>query len=186
MRDIEPPPSSLRGNLLVAHPGLLDSNFAQSVILLPAHSREEGALGVILNRPTKRTLGDLKSDFEASPIADVPVHFGGPVAPDEVLLAAWTWDVEGGNFNLYFGISAEALQALIKLNEDLVTRAFLGYSGWGQGQLENELHEHAWVVAPLARKYLEGEPAGSWRTILRSEQPELSPLIDAPDDVSLN
>ena len=186
MRDTEPLSPSLRGSLLVAHPGLLDPNFSQSVILLSAHSRAEGALGVILNRPTKGTLGDLKSEFETSVISDVPVHLGGPVSPDEVLLAAWKWDMEGGNFKLYFGISAEALEELVKVNEGLVTRAFLGYSGWGGGQLEDELQEHAWVVAPLAREYLEGGSVGSWRSILRSEQPELSPLTDTPDDVSLN
>lgn len=179
-------PPDLRGSLLVAHPVLRDPNFSRTIVLISAHSPEDGALGVITNRPLGKTLGDLKDEFRGTTIGHVPVYLGGPVATNEVLLTAWDWDVLGGTFRLHFGISAEALSDLVRDEPTMQARAFLGYSGWGEGQVEGELAEDAWVVAPLVRGYLEGEPGSLWRKVLRAEKPELTFLADAPEDPTLN
>ncbi len=186
MRDTEPQFTSLSGSLLAAHPTLLDPNFARAVVLLTAHSESDGALGVILNRPVERTLGQLKSEFDGSPMGRVPVYLGGPVAPAELLLAAWSWDMEGGAFRLHFGISAEALTEMLESEGDIVARAFLGYAGWGEGQLEGEIGANSWILAPIHPDVLEAEGGEAWGGVVRAQRPDLSALVDVPGDPSLN
>lgn len=186
MRDTESQFTSLSGSLLAAHPTLLDPNFARSVILLTAHSESDGALGVILNRPLDRSLGQLRAEFMDSPVGRVPVHFGGPVAPAEILLAAWTWDMENSAFRLHFGISADALAELMASADDVEARAFLGYAGWGEGQLEGEIGANSWILAPILPDLLEAQGGQAWGEIVRRQRPDLGALVDVPDDPSLN
>lgn len=187
MRDLESRPPSYRGHLLVAHPTLLDPNFRRTVVLLSEHSTESGAVGVVLNRPLHKTLGDLSTDFTDSILGAVPVFSGGPVETDQVLLTAWRWSAEEGTFQLYFGVAPELVKKLRAEDPEIEVRAFLGYSGWGEGQLESELAENAWLVCPLEEEGLELdhlEPL--WRSILHRLKPDLDFLADAPDDPSLN
>lgn len=186
MRDLEQSQPSLRGRLLVAHPSLEDPNFERTVVLVSAHSVEDGALGVVLNRPLNQTLGELQEVFVGSELASVPVYSGGPVATDEVLLAAWKWDRDAETFQLFFGVSAEKLEALAREDPELHLRAFAGYSGWSSGQVESELAQKAWVVAPIQQRYLNEAEVRQWRSILDDAEPELRFLADAPDDPSLN
>ena len=111
MRDLQDKSESFSGQLLVAQPSLQDPNFKKSVVLLSMHSAEDGAMGVILNRPTGKTLGEQNKELQFSPIADTPVYNGGPVGTDQFLLAAWRWPGDGNSFELYFGISQDKLQA---------------------------------------------------------------------------
>lgn len=186
MRNLQPSQPSLRGTLLVAHPTLDDPNFQQTVILMSAHSETDGALGVILNRPTGVPLGALRERLSDSPLGEIPVYEGGPVAPEDVLLAAWKWDNAGTTFRLYFGISEAKLTELMSEDAQLEVRAFRGYAGWSSGQVEGELAEQAWVVAPLCHEYLEANQAEQWQRILRREDPLLGFQAGMPDDPSLN
>jgi len=188
MRDLQPSElTSLRGQLLVAHPNLREPNFAESIVLLSAHSIEDGALGIIVNRPTGRVLGDLKEDFRDHALSQLPVYHGGPVSGNELLLAAWRWLEEEGMFQLFFGVSAEKMMELQDTVPDLEARAFAGYAGWDGGQLEGELHEKSWIIAPLRKDYLGSENTWTWRKILTEENPDVWGFLkDMPEDPSWN
>lgn len=179
-------PSNLSGSLLLAHPGLLDPNFSRAVVLISSHSEEEGAWGSIINRPTGKTLGDFDDAFALDPLGKVPLYQGGPVRTDELVLAAWQWREEEGLFRLLYGIDPDQARGI--LGEDSYeVRAFLGYSGWGQGQLEEELERHSWVISKLEGRSLEGEQGQQlWREMLSRISPEMKLLADAPEDPSFN
>src|SRR5271157_6456507 len=123
---------SLAGSLLLAHPVLRDPNFRRTAVLMSTHSAE-GAMGVVLNRPLGKRLGELKGDFALGPLSETPIFTGGPVQTDQLILAAW--HSSGDMFQLHFGIDPEkAIQMLA--DESTRLRAYLGDSGWSAGQLE--------------------------------------------------
>jgi len=178
---------NLSGSLLIAHPALLDPNFNRSVILLSAHSPEDGSLGVIINRPLGKTLGEQSEEFAYSVLREVPIYLGGPVQQEHMLLAAWSWDADDSIFRLYFGISEEKATEMLLGDPSVRVRAFLGYSGWGKGQLESEREQHAWLVTPVDGPFLmEQEAEKLWHNLLIKVQPELAFLANAPEDPSLN
>src|SRR6476661_6167151 len=85
-------PLSLAGSLLVAHPNMLDPNFRRSVLYISAHDKEDGALGVILNRPLDKQVGELVNDTPPEGLVDVPVFLGGPVGKNQLMFAAFEWE----------------------------------------------------------------------------------------------
>lgn len=174
------------GSLLVAHPSLLDPNFKRSVVLLTAHSDEEGSLGVIVNRPMDQTLGEYDSELMYSDLASVPLYFGGPVADDKLVLVAWKWTPEEGTFKLYFGIDEAKARELIAEDSGYEIRGFLGHSGWMEGQLDAEIEEGAWVPTPLLPEIDSIDGEAVWRLILSRNSPEMRLLADEPEDPSLN
>lgn len=175
----------MAGSLLLAHPAMQDPNFRRTVVLLSAHG-DDGAMGLVLNRPTRKRLGELNAEFAASPLASVPVYQGGPVQTEQLILAAWQQDALGTGFKLYFGIDVEKAEAL-QHEEGVRLRAFLGYSGWMKGQLENELEHHTWVVTPVNAEVVEREEGqGLWRAILGGLSPEWKLLAGEPDDPEVN
>ena len=92
MRNLRPEkPRNLAGSLLVAHPNMLDPNFRRAVLFISAHDPEDGAIGVIINRPLKKNVADLVSETPPENLADVPVFFGGPVGNNQLMLAAFEW-----------------------------------------------------------------------------------------------
>ena len=174
---------TLAGSLLLAHPSMSDPNFRRSVILMSAHNAE-GAMGVVLNRPMGKRLGELNGDFALGPLASVALFTGGPVQDNQLVLAAWQARTDG--FRLHFGIEPEkAIQLLAE--EGTHVRAFLGYSGWSAGQLENEMKHHTWVVADVPEDLLI-QPADDslWRTVLGREGAEWRLLADEPEDPEQN
>ncbi len=177
---------SLAGFLLGAHPQLLDPNFKQSVVLLSAHSVEDGALGVIINRPTGQSLGTLRDDLDTPLLKNLAVYEGGPVATSEILLAAWSWDLSQQNFRLYFGLEPKALQELVDDDPTIEARAFVGYSGWSGGQLEGELVRADWAIGPFAKPFGKMPPQALWRGLLDAVRPEWGIMADFPDDPSNN
>lgn len=187
MKDRKSAPSSLAGSLLLAHPAMQDPNFAKSVVLLSAHD-EEGALGVVLNRPTGQTLGELSDDFDISNLGDVIVYQGGPVQTDRLIICGISLHPDGEGLRLHFGLEpdrAEELRAEHGL--DLEMRAFLGHSGWGAGQLENELKHHTWAVSAIPGDLLL-RPADEslWRGVISDVGPEWHLLANEPDDLERN
>ncbi|RME73046.1 MAG: YqgE/AlgH family protein [Verrucomicrobia bacterium] len=178
--------TKLAGSLLLAHPGLTDPNFRRSVVLLSAHS-EDGAMGVILNRPMGKTLGEISGEFALGALADVPVYQGGPVSEKQLILSAWQASEEEGAFRLYFGIDPQKAVELKDSEPGLELRAFLGYAGWSGGQLEGELSQNAWLVVPVYGALGHGATDESlWRSILSRISPEMRLLVEAPDDPELN
>lgn len=176
---------SLAGSLLLAHPKLRDPNFDRTVILLSLHNAE-GAMGVVLNRPMDKTLGELGNELAHGVLADVPLYHGGPVSPEQLILVAWETDPSAGSVKLYFGIDPEKL---IELREDreVEVRGFLGYSGWSAGQLENEMKRESWIVAPVSQELVGGlEGQELWRAVVGGLSPRWKILADEPDDPERN
>lgn len=176
---------TLAGQLLLAHPAMRDPNFKRSVILLSAHSGE-GAMGVVLNRPLDKQLGELNSEFAFGPLAGVGVYAGGPVEPGQLILVSWQWLEADSAFQLHFGIEPERAAELVG-TPGVTLRAFLGYAGWGQGQLENEMKHDTWLVSAVEGEILgEADGVTLWRQILGALDPELKLLANEPEDPTVN
>lgn len=180
------PVDSLAGFLLAAHPGLLDPNFNRSVVLLSAHTGDDGALGIIINRPTGKSLGGLREDMKTPLLENLPVYEGGPVSPTEILLVAWKWNLAQQNFRLFFGLEPAKLQELVDADPTIEARAFLGYSGWSAGQLEVELSRLDWAISPFVHPFGKMPPQTLWRQFVERIRPEWGMLADFPDDPSMN
>src|SRR4030095_3647886 len=102
MRELsdEAPTQSLSGALLVAHPNMLDPNFRRTVLFISAHDPDDGALGVIINRPLDKQVAELVSETPPEGLANVPVFLGGPVGKNQLIIAAFEWEKgEGLNLN---------------------------------------------------------------------------------------
>ncbi len=182
-----PRPESLAGHLLLAHPALRDDNFRRTVVLLSSHDAE-GAMGVVLNRPTGRCLADFGADFVLGPLAGVPVFAGGPVAARQLILCAWRprLEAEGEGMQLLFGL--DALRAAEVIAEPGAhVRAYLGHAGWSDGQLEGELERDTWIVTDMDSDLPACAPDVSlWRRLLGALDPGWSVHAWEPDDPALN
>jgi putative transcriptional regulator len=183
MRERHVTKETMAGSLLLAHPALRDPNFRRCVVLMSVHNAE-GAMGVVLNRPMSKRLGELSGDFALSPLAGVPLFTGGPVQTDQLVLVAWQVHPEG--FRLHFGIDPERAGQLIG-EEGAQVRGFLGYSGWSPGQLENEMRVQTWIVADVPEDLLtHSQDESLWRTVLGREGAEWRLLANEPDQPDLN
>lgn len=174
---------SLAGSLLVANPTLRDPNFRRSVVLMSLHNAE-GAMGVVLNRPLNKRLGELNGEFALGPLAGVALFQGGPVQTEQLLLIAWQPDENG--FRFHFGLDPEKAAVMVA-DPTATVRAFLGYSGWTAGQLEKELKLETWVVADVPSELLTF-PADDelWRKVLAGQGEEWKLLAEEPDDPAAN
>jgi putative transcriptional regulator len=174
---------TLAGSLLLAHPSMRDPNFRHSVVLMSVHNAE-GAMGVVLNRPMGKRLGEFSGDFALGPLASVPMFSGGPVQTEQVVLAAWESRPDG--FRLHFGVEPDKAVQLLD-EEGAHVRAFVGYSGWSAGQLENEMKHHTWVVADVPEDLMtQAQDDTLWRLVLGREGAEWRLLADEPEDPERN
>jgi putative transcriptional regulator len=174
---------TLAGQLLLAHPAMRDPNFRRSVVLMSLHNAE-GAMGVVLNRPLGKRLGELSGEFALGPLAGVPLFRGGPVQDEQLVLAAWQSRADG--FRLHFGLDPERARQLLE-EEDTHVRGFLGYSGWAAGQLENEMRTNTWIVADVPEDLLaHSQDESLWRTVLGREGAEWRLLAGEPEDPAVN
>src|SRR5919106_6387123 len=125
------------GSLLVAHPNMVDPNFRRTVLFVSEHAPNEGALGVIINRPLDRPVAELVSGTPPAELADVPVFLGGPVGKNQLMFAAFEWQ-KGQGLKLNHNVGIDEAHQLV--DEDPASiRAFVGYAGWTAGQLEAEM-----------------------------------------------
>jgi putative transcriptional regulator len=174
---------TLAGSLLLAHPSMRDPNFRRSVVLMSAHNAE-GAMGVVLNRPLGKRLGELNGEFALGPLSSVALFQGGPVQTEQLVLAAWQPRSDG--FRLHFGIEPEKATQLLA-EDGTHIRAFLGYSGWSAGQLENEMKHSTWIVADVPEDLLTQDANDTlWRTVLGREGAEWRLLADEPENPEQN
>ena len=175
----------LKGHLLIAAPILVDPNFRRSVVLVIEHS-EEGALGVVLNRPTDLPVAEAVP--ELSQLDDGCVFAGGPVQPQAVIALAE-----------YAGAPPEGAVcgpiAPVGVDSDMDTigervtrvRVYAGYSGWGEGQLEGELEEDSWIVEPaLPGDVFCGDADALWSHVLERKGGQYRLLARMPDDPGMN
>ena len=180
---------SLRGKLILAGPTLLDPNFRRTVVLIAEHT-EEGAMGLVLNRPAETTVAEAVPDLAWLADSDANVFVGGPVAETAVIVLAEfdRPELAGALVDEDLGfIGADAddpdhLSGAIRR-----ARVFAGHAGWGPGQLEDELAEEAWIIEPPKREEIFTEdPAELWATVLRRKGHRYALLATMPEDPSLN
>jgi putative transcriptional regulator len=176
---------NLTGKLLVAHPNMLDPNFRRTVLFISAHDPDDGALGVVLNRPLDKHVSDLVSDEPPPGLADVPVFLGGPVGRNQLMFAAFEWS-KGEGLKLNHNVNIDDASERIEHDPQSIC-AFVGYAGWSAGQLEAEMKQNAWILRKPSRSALKPEKLPKlWFTIMRGLGPWFKMLSAAPDDPSLN
>jgi putative transcriptional regulator len=176
---------SLAGSLLVAHPNMLDPNFRRSVLFISAHDPNDGALGVIINRPLEKQVADVMMQAPPPGLAEVPVFLGGPVGKDQLIFAAFEWQ-KGTGLKLNHNVEPGELSEPIE-EERAAICAYVGYAGWEAGQLEAELEQKAWLVQKPSRSILQFDRLPQlWFDIMRGLGPWYKMLAAAPDDPSLN
>ena len=180
--------SSFAGKLLIAMPNLADPNFWRSVVLLGVHSGDEGAFGLIVNRRLDVDMREILSELGEETAAEAlpGVFAGGPVQPSHgfVLfergeIAANAEDIAVSEDSVLSG-SIETLTRLARGSARSRYFLLLGYAGWHPGQLEREIEENSWVIAPLEPSLLFDVPVEErWSEALRSIGIEPGTLVDA-------
>ena len=175
---------SLHGQLLISSPLLHDPNFRRTVVLMTHHD-EEGAMGLVLSRPSEIRVSDAVSELADLPGLDETVYVGGPVQPEAVVVLI---EHEDEPDEPIVG-RVTFMQAGSELDELDVVRArvFAGYSGWGPGQLEDELDESSWIVVPAeSNDVFAPDPDELWRTVLHRKGGKFSLIATMPFDPKLN
>ena len=180
-----------KGIFLVAAPSLRDPNFRQTVVLLCEHG-DEGALGVVVNRPTAMSVSEALPQV---PILEGQRHVlfsGGPVQPNQVMMLYRLEQLPENSHHVFDGVCLGGDAGLV--DRILTTspgreafRAYIGYSGWGPGQLESEMQTGSWIPLPADPNIVfEKEPRLIWPDIVSTLGDDFKLYADMPFDPSLN
>ena len=185
-----PMSSKLRnGTILLAEPFMLDKNFKRSAILLVEHN-DQGSLGFIINHQVNMRVDELVKDF---PEFDAPVYFGGPVATDTVHYLHNKGELLDGSDEIasgvYWGGDYEKLKVFV--DQKLITprdiRFFVGYSGWSENQLEEELAGGSWVTAQMYPNYLfKSRPDKLWSQVMYNKGNTFRVIAGMSEEPSYN
>ena len=179
---------NLGGQLLVAAPPLVDPNFRRTVVLVAEHS-EEGAMGIVLNRPTETTVGEAVPALAGVIDPGDPVFHGGPVTPEGAIVLAEFEDP---------GRAAAPVAGhvgFVRADEDLGelagavrrARVYAGHAGWGPGQLDAELADEGWIVTPHEAEDLFSDAAEQlWSRVLERKGGSFALVARMPPDPSMN
>lgn len=178
-----------KGKILLSEPFMLDPNFKRTVVFICAHD-EEGTIGFVLNRKAKVTIPDLFPEFE---YLKVNLYHGGPVEPNTVHYLHKLGDIipdsELVGDGIYWSGSFEVLKILMaekKVSPDDI-RFFIGYSGWGAGQIEDELKENAWFVTSAQSTDIFGDkPDKLWNDILKDMGGDYKQISNYPENPKWN
>ena len=179
---------SLRGQLLVAGPALLDPNFWRTVVLIIEHN-EDGALGLVLNRPSETSVGEAVPQLSELLDPAQDLFIGGPVQPSAVIVLAEFEDPADAALIAFddvgvlgTGPSEEQLAAGIRAG-----RAFLGHAGWGPGQLDDELERGDWILEPAKLEdAFSSEARRLWSDVLTRKGGSYALVARMPADPSMN
>jgi putative transcriptional regulator len=178
---------SLQGQLLIASPGLLDPNFRRTVVLITEHT-DEGAAGLVLNRPSPAAVADVVPQLE--PLVDdgEQLWLGGPVQQNAVLVLGEFVDPDDAAVPLFGSLGFPSLEEPEEvIGATVRRRVFAGYAGWGAGQLEDELARDDWIVEPsLTDDAFTDEPDALWSDVLRRKGGVYELVARMPEDPSLN
>ena len=193
-------PARLKGRLLVATPNLGDPNFERTVVLILEHG-EDGALGVVLNRPSGLDLAEPLPEWARAAAHPPVVFIGGPVAPSAAVCLARVathgvargWEPLLGPSGPLSGergpvgtldLDSDPDEAIPRLDE---IRVFAGYAGWGPRQLEGEIEAGGWFVVDAdAADPLSPAPESLWANVLRRQRGTLAFFAAYPPDPALN
>lgn len=178
-----------KGNLLIANPFLKDHNFSRSVVFLCEHT-SIGSFGFVVNRLLPQKLGHFFTDLDAF---NIDLFYGGPVENNTIhFLHQYPDIIQGGEKvldNLFWGGNFESLVANIQNNElDLSKiKFFIGYSGWSEGQLDNEMNEKSWLTVKATKGLIfHNKPDDIWKNSLKHMGGEYEMMINFPLDPQLN
>ena len=157
------------GKLLVAARGLPDPNFSETVILLTSYS-EKGAMGLVINRPTRFTLSSLFPENAAIKARQGHAFWGGPVESGAVFVLARAGEVptdaQKVTGDIYMVTTKPSVEKLC--NTKGVVRLYLGYSGWGAGQLDREMKLRSWHVLPVdSAMVFDADPESIWPKLIQ-------------------
>jgi putative transcriptional regulator len=179
---------SARGQLLIAGPSLLDENFWRTVVLMVEHN-DEGALGLVLNRPSETTLGEAVPQLVELLDPQDQLYIGGPVQPSAVIVLA-RFEDPGDAALLAFddvgvlGTGAAVDEPVAGVRQG---RAFVGHAGWGPGQLDGELERGDWILEPATlRDAFSSEPQELWGEVLTRKGGSYALVARMPPDPSVN
>jgi putative transcriptional regulator len=178
---------SLRGQLLIASPSLLEPNFHRAVVLIGEHN-EEGALGVVLNRPAPASVQEAAPPLAPLVGGEESLFIGGPVQSEAAVVVAEFEYPDAAGLVVFDSIGF-LMGEVDPLSVQGVRRArvFAGYAGWGAGQLEAELELSAWMLEPATPgDVFSDQPAGLWSAVLRRKGGRYAMLALMPVDPSLN
>jgi len=168
------------GNLLVATPQLIDPNFYRAVVLILQHD-EEGSVGVVLNRPTLERVGNHLPEWEKATREGL-VFAGGPVEPEVAIGISSSMSGEPT------GVAGLSMVDLTQEPEESqgLTQVYSGYSGWGPGQMEDELEMGSWYVIQASPDDPFANHEALWRDVLRRQGGHLSVVSTFSDEPELN
>jgi putative transcriptional regulator len=182
-----------KGQLLVSEPFLGDPNFERTVVLVCEHG-DDGSFGFVLNKFTEVNLKDALeeiNDLNAS--EDIKLYIGGPVEQNTLHFIHRLGDhIEGSILiaeGVWWGGNYEQIKTMLELNaissQDI--RFFIGYSGWGAGQLDSEVTEKAWIVADTVAEFIFLTPPDKlWREVLKNMGGKYKEISNYPIDPRLN
>jgi putative transcriptional regulator len=177
------------GILLISDPFLKDPNFMRTVVFLCEH-QEQGSFGFVLNRKYENTIDELIPELEGHKI---PLYYGGPVQMDTIhFLHQYPMEISGGQEvmkGVYWGGDFDKVIEMIKNNEldENKIRFFIGYSGWSDGQLNNELQDKSWLTVKATRKLVfHKDYKEIWKDSLKQLGGDYEIMINFPIDPQLN
>jgi putative transcriptional regulator len=156
--------NSLTGHFLVASPHLGDPNFFRSVVLVIRHD-EDGAFGVVLNRPLASTVAEIWKALGTDTENEQPIYLGGPVSGPLLAIHRDEYLSEGDVLpGVYYSTHKDHLNQLVG-DYDGPFRIFSGYSGWGERQLEAEIEEGSWLTTPAEPADVFASPEEMWKAV---------------------
>lgn len=191
-------PRYLDGFFLVSEIALMDPNFRHTVVLMITHD-DNGAFGLVVNRPSPFTLGDLVDGMDGSPAASIPVFVGGPVQQDVLFLlhAAFPGHPGDADQPVKGVLSEPATLSVIEYLKDAwshlpeeerpAVRVYAGYSGWGPGQVEGELKTESWLVLKATKEIIfRPDAAGAWADAFARKGPLYQIILQTGFKPSMN
>jgi putative transcriptional regulator len=178
---------TLAGHLLLSNASLFDPNFRRTVVLV-GHHDEEGAVGVVLNRPLGVGVGEAVPPLAELVAPGEELFEGGPVQPEAAVVIAEFTDPSHAGLVAFGAIGFLPEEADLDARDEIVrARVFAGYSGWGPGQLEDEIGEDAWLLAPATEAdVFTDEPDRLWERVVARLGPAYAVLRTMPADPELN
>jgi putative transcriptional regulator len=196
----EDDPRYLGGYFLISEFDLMDPNFYRSVILMIAHD-DEGAFGLVVNRPSQVTLGEVIEGVEDTPAASIPVYVGGPVQQNALFVLHTSGSRAGAAAGVKEPLEGLCFEPATKSLLEYLTgewaalpeadrpavRIYAGYSGWGPGQLESELKRESWVVLKATEQVVfDPDPQATWAEALAKKGPLYQIILQTGFKPSMN
>ena len=177
---------SARGQLLIAGPSLLDPNFWRTVVLVVEHN-EEGALGLVLNRPSETVVSDAVPELDDLIGGDQLLYIGGPVQPAAVVVLARFEDPSDSALIAFDDIGVLGSGEPTESAGVIEGRAFVGHAGWGAGQLDAEIERGDWILESARRgDAFSDSPRDLWASVLTRKGGSYALVARMPPDPSWN